>query len=484
MALLAELEGFLRGALWLTAGQVVATLIAGVASILVARILGPDGYGLYRLSMSAAGLLAVLSWLGVDQAAIRQASRDRQNAKTVLDTAVTFALANTLALTAIGLSASSLLASAVNRPQIAQLVSLASIATAFTVLFSTVNLLTAVDRPDAPAKAGIALQLLRAILVAGLALLAGYQGAVLGHSIAYVAASLIALAMYSKAVGLWKPTFSGLRGLLAFGFPLWLPSVIGTLVAFTTTAVMGRLLSDAEIGLFSVALNFIALMGVLVTPLSTMALPYISASNNSEKEALGHVVKASALVSTPIAIYAMLYAEPLVQAVYGRAYAGAAWPLRILALQYLLPLAGSAGLAQYLIAKGDNKTVMKASILASLTQLLAIYPLTSTLQTLGVAVATVASQVAGLAYTAMKARVKAYTLKPLPPALIAALPATPLLFLQAHPLLKAALGFTAYTAAYLLAALKTGAIPPTLTTTLLKSLHANKKPEAVLHGKP
>ncbi|QOJ79283.1 oligosaccharide flippase family protein [Infirmifilum lucidum] len=480
---MAEPEYFLRGAFWLTAGQLTATLVAGIASILVARILGPDGYGLYSLSISAASLLAVFSWFGVDQATVRYASREKQKAKRYLDAAVTLAIINTLALAALGTAASRLLASAVNRPQLAQLVSLASIALAFSVLFSTSGLLTAVGRPDVTAKAGVALQLLRALLVTSLALLAGYYGAVLGHSLAYVAASLLVLAVYSRTIGAWRPTLSGLGRVLAFGIPLWLPGVIGALVAFTRTAIMGMLLSNTDIGGLAVAMNFTALLGVLVAPFSSMALPYISASNNSEERALSHVVKSSALVATPLAVYTLLYAEPLVHAVYGAEYAGAAWPLRILALQYLLPLAGSAGLAQYLVAKGDNMTVLEASVLANLVQLATVYPLTRALHALGVAATLAASQAAWLAYTALKAGVKAYTLKPLPPALLAALPAALPLLLQAHQLLKAALGLAIYAAAYAILALKTGALAPADVAVLLRQFHSLTAGPAETPGK-
>ncbi|WP_460025007.1 oligosaccharide flippase family protein [Infirmifilum sp. SLHALR2] len=465
-----ELEDFLRGTAWLTAGQLTATFIAGLASIAIARILGPSGYGLYSLSISAAGLLALLSWLGVDQAAVRKASRDRQSSKQVLDTALTFALLNALAVAAAGLASSQLLAQAVGRPEIAATVALASLSVALAIPLAATNLLTAVGRADVPAKAGVALQLLRAALVPSLALAAGYYGAVTGHSAAYLLAALIALALYRRATGPWRPTLTGLRELISFGAPLWLPGILGTLVAFARTAATGQLLANAEIGALAAAMNFSALAGILVTPFSSMALPYISSSNGGERRALRHVVRTSALVSAPIAVYTLLYAEPLVQAVYGEAYSAAALPLRVLALQYLLPLFGSTALTQYLVARGDNKTVLKASIASSLTQLAAIYPLTLAARTLGVAASIILSQAAGLTYTYLKARENALEPTPLLPALIAALPSLPLILAGTHPLLKATAGMAVYTASYILAALATGTLTRAEVSTLITAL--------------
>ncbi|MEZ0346410.1 MAG: oligosaccharide flippase family protein, partial [Infirmifilum sp.] len=387
---MADVEYFIKGALWLSAGQVISTFIAGVTSIVLARLLGPDGYGLYSLSISTAGLLAVFSWFGVDQAAIRGASREGGAAGRILDVAVTFSVLNAVSLLVVGVLASRVLAYAVDRPWVSQAVAAASVSVASGVLFSSSGLLTAAGRPDVPAKAGVVLQLLRGFLVPGLALYLGFYGAVLGHSISYLLASAAVLGFYVRVMGGWRPSLEGLGGMLLFGVPLWLPSVLAMFVGFARAVVMGHVLSNGEIGEFSVAMNFVALMGVLVTPMSSMALPYISMANNSEEEALRHVVRVSAFLATPVAVFSMLYAAPLVELFYGKAYLGASGVLMILTLQYMLCLGGSVGLGQYLVAKGLNRAVLEASALGSLVQLAALYPLVLALRSQGVALAIVA----------------------------------------------------------------------------------------------
>jgi len=163
-------------------------------------------------------------------------------------------------------------------------------------------------------------------------------------------------------------------------------------------------------------------------------------------------------VATPVAVFTALSARPLVEAVYGEAYSPAAQPLRVLALAYLLPLAGSAGLTQYLVAKGDNRTVLEASLLSNAVQLAALYPLTRAAGAPGVAAAILLSQAAGLLYARARAGVEVLELNPLPPALLAAVPALPPLLLNLRPLPKVLVGFALYAAAYLLAAFKVGVL--------------------------
>jgi len=57
-----------HGALFLFSGQVLATIIAAVGSILIARLLGPDLYGVYSLSLVVPSFLLLFTDFGISPA--------------------------------------------------------------------------------------------------------------------------------------------------------------------------------------------------------------------------------------------------------------------------------------------------------------------------------------------------------------------------------------------------------------------------------
>ena len=68
----------LKGSIFLFAGNLAATIIGAITSILIARLLGPDGYGLYTLVLTPASFLLLFSGFGVGAAAVKYISEARR----------------------------------------------------------------------------------------------------------------------------------------------------------------------------------------------------------------------------------------------------------------------------------------------------------------------------------------------------------------------------------------------------------------------
>lgn len=116
------------GAVSLLGGQALATLIAGLSSIALARVLGPSGYGRYSLSTTVAGFLMLATDFGVSAALAREASRllaEREALAPLAGVALRFVLLSSLCAAAVGLPLSGALASTLlRRPDMAGLVEL------------------------------------------------------------------------------------------------------------------------------------------------------------------------------------------------------------------------------------------------------------------------------------------------------------------------------------------------------------------------
>jgi O-antigen/teichoic acid export membrane protein len=64
-----------RGSFSLIAGTAASTVIGAIAVIIIARLLGPAGYGLYTLSFVLPALFVSIADFGVSPALSRQAAR-------------------------------------------------------------------------------------------------------------------------------------------------------------------------------------------------------------------------------------------------------------------------------------------------------------------------------------------------------------------------------------------------------------------------
>src|SRR3990170_1749482 len=65
------------------AGRVTGRVLQAFGQILLARLLGPDTYGLYALALTALGLAALVAPLGLDRAVIRFARTDVNGSRTL-----------------------------------------------------------------------------------------------------------------------------------------------------------------------------------------------------------------------------------------------------------------------------------------------------------------------------------------------------------------------------------------------------------------
>ncbi len=70
-------RGSVRGGLFLISGNALGTLLLAVASIVIARLLGPEAYGIYSISLVVPAFLLIFANLGINVAVVRYCARFR-----------------------------------------------------------------------------------------------------------------------------------------------------------------------------------------------------------------------------------------------------------------------------------------------------------------------------------------------------------------------------------------------------------------------
>ncbi len=194
-----------RGSFILFAGNFVSTGILTIATIVIARLLGPPGYGAYTLVFLAPSILTLFVGLGVGTAVTRYvafslSTGEREKAASMTRTAILFTLMFGLALSGLNFLAAPYFVSAfLHRPELIQYVWVSSIyVAAVTVAQTATSALIGWNSMTQVSLYAILQALLKLTVGAGLVLAGfGVYGAVVGHVASYIIQGAVAcIAIY------------------------------------------------------------------------------------------------------------------------------------------------------------------------------------------------------------------------------------------------------------------------------------------------
>ena len=294
-SLVAHLGGvaFLRPAAILQAGSLGLTAVGFVASVLLARALGPAGYGTYSLIMSVGTTIGLLRRLGQDYAATSRlaegyaAGRSRVVRDALVLYVVLSVLTSVLVLPPAMLAAPWIAATFLGGPEDAGLLRLYLVQGFWAVVPGwTVIALQATRRIGALVGFENWTTLIGQLLPVGLAL-AGFG--LLGVFWGQVGASLIALlvggAVYAR-LARSDPLLPSAGHLMASltrpGIALWCETRFGlsiaadknlvSLFALLPILLLGLVAAEDDVGLLRAALSYMAIPAVLLSPISRLMM--------------------------------------------------------------------------------------------------------------------------------------------------------------------------------------------------------------------
>ncbi|MCS7104632.1 MAG: oligosaccharide flippase family protein [Thermofilaceae archaeon] len=384
-------------------GQVLATFIAGLSSIVLARLLGPEGYGRYSLSTTVASFLMLLTNFGVHAALTREASKlvakgSLQAFSPLVGVALRFSLITSFLASTVGfLFSSALSLLLLNRLELVHLVRLALPLVIIDPLFNLVYAsLLGLGDAKALALMPIVRDFSRGVLSPLLALGSGCEGAVtglvVGHALAAVAGFIL---LWRRVGGLGFARWGDLKPLLRYGLPLHVSTVLSTGLMVYQNSLLAWFATDEEVGNLKIAGNFYALLQLVSLPITSALFPAFSKLEKEESgRAFKFAVKYSALLLAPAGAYACVMSRDLVRLIYGDAYRLAPVYFSIQAVSFLWSGLGTAVLGSFLQGIGESKVVFEAMLVYAS----AFVPLSLSLALVagvyGVLVATLASNLA------------------------------------------------------------------------------------------
>ncbi len=408
-----------KGGVSLFLGNALSTVILAVGAILVARLLGPEGYGLYALSLVVPAFLGQLISLGIDQALTRFSAKHRvegrpQLAANFLRSGFTFKLLTGVAMSAIGFVFSDLFAVYVlNRSDLGFLIKLASLGILFQVVFTALNsAFTGLDKME---KSALTIGF-QSIAKATLALLLiffgfGVVGAVLGHVLSYMFAAV--LGSIILLIGPYRrlrasPDDNGcflgdLKSMVDFGFPLYLSTLTSIFLNQYQFMLLGFYASDFQIGNFNAALNFTALLNMLNIPVATALFPAFSKFN--PKSDIGELrrffrfsTKYTSLLIVPATVVVAILSKDLVSAIFGSSFELAPQFLALYAISFLYTGMGSLVLGSFLNGIGETKLNFKIGLVNAIIFAFSALLLAQLYSVFGLILAFLISNLVSIAY--------------------------------------------------------------------------------------
>lgn len=350
-----------RGLGWSTAGNLVMRLGNFLISILVARLLAPDQFGVFAVALTIWNVLVTLAELGLGADLVRARDPARR-APTVA----------TLGVLTSGLLACTMfvgaapLAEAFRSPEatgVVQLMSLTLVLFGFTIVPAA--RLQREFRQGALFTVNVTAMLVSAGVIVILAVRGHGPAALAWGQIAQQAAAVIGLHLATLSRPRFGFRLDVARESLAFCIPLGMANMVSWLLLTLDNLIVARGLSAAHLGLYVLAFNVSSWpMTAVGQSIRAVALPAFSGIADAEQRraALVRCSPPTAALAVLMALGLSTLAGPVVRTLYGDRWAAAADALVGLAvfggIRVVLDL-----VATFLIAEGRTRSVLLVQVL-------------------------------------------------------------------------------------------------------------------------
>lgn len=370
------MEDFAKGGFTLFIGNNASLIILAIGAIIVARLIGPEGLGLYALSLAFSSILVGLIDLGISPAVTYYSTRLRVEGRSdllskMLRSAYLNRISLGLVVAAASFFCSDYVASLLNRPEASTFIKITSL---LVVAQSTFNLnnsaFLGLDRVRSYSTSLIIQSVVKTLLsplliLAGL----GVEGALIGLVGSFFLTSIIGcLLLYNYAAALGKPSEDSfadtLKIMVRYGLPLYLSSVIAMIISQFRTLMLAFFTSDAEIGNFSVVVTLSSTMNVLILPLSALFPAFSKLKSESELRKMFTIcVKYASLLMIPATIAVMALSKEVVFTLYGRAFELAPHFLTLHMIQFLYVAGGLIVLTYLFSGVGKTGVIFRSGLI-------------------------------------------------------------------------------------------------------------------------
>ena len=368
-----------RGTAIVFFGTIVSLLLGIGTLIIIVRYITQDEYGIFSLASVIVGILIVVAALGLPEAVTRYIGYFRGNnelhrIKSVVFSSLGFAITTAIISGIILYFISDLLATeAFNKPDLSTPLKIMSAGIPFAVLTTMlITIFRGFDRVDV--RVFFQDFIGTSLLLVSLGVIFLLDLHFLGVVYAVVASSVLTCLLLT-IYALRKsplPTYGQRieramgKELLLFSLPLLGIAMLGLVVTWTDTLMLGYFKDSSDVGLYNGALPLarlvpLPLLSTLFIYVPVLAQLYAKNLNHEMKRTYQVLTKWTTSLSLPLFLLLMVFPEDILNIVFGNQYIEAAQALRILSVGFFFDtFLGANG--SILMIMGRTKLLMWASL--------------------------------------------------------------------------------------------------------------------------
>jgi stage V sporulation protein B len=370
----------LRGSFALFAGNFVSTALSFVAILFIARLLGPDSYGVYTLCVLIPSLLLNFLGFGVTSGITRYAalylSRGRPDvARRMTVNGAVFVIVFGVALAAIDLGTAGFTArSLLHRPEIEPLIQFASVFILVQAAFqSGVAALLGWSYMGRISGTTIVQGALRLAVVVPLLYL-GYQvyGALAAYAISVGLGGLLAFYLLWQGMRGTKSEkghfFSDVKTLLSYGRELFVGTFVTNISSQYVVLILAIIASNTYVGFYQSAANFVTAITITSGAIAQALFPafaHLEGTKADVGRAFTLATKYMGFAIAPVIFLLMSASVQLIRLPLGSSYSAAAFFLTLLAFSNVSLIFGHGVLPSFFNGLGKPRYYMVFSLAGS-----------------------------------------------------------------------------------------------------------------------
>ncbi len=369
----------------LTVGRVLSLLIGIATVVIIARLLGPSGYGVFTIAFAFFMFVSAASNFGFGQYLIKHLSeaedrRDKEAFAKSLGAAFVAVVGIGLVLTVIGIAASGPVSGLLNISGVDQplLVIAASIVFFAMMYGSSDYALVGVGKNAAAAAVEILENVVMLAASVALVLMGfGPEGAMAGILVSYLVAGAIGtylifrFARRSMRVRVNIPSARDLRKAFAFSLPIAGNNFLNNSMPSFGTLLLGFFVTAYDLGNFGIALRARTMLAIFYTTAAVSLIPTLTlAASRGGKSSgkLEHVYNKSmvysVLASVPIITYLGVYSTALVYLFISQSFGTAPLYLSLIALGTIIGVVGVYATSMFIARAKTSKLIVYSGICA------------------------------------------------------------------------------------------------------------------------
>jgi len=394
-----------RGAGIVFLGSIVGLGLKLLAKMIITRSVTVSEFGVYSLASVIFSIALVVSLLGMEEGVPRQVAYEEEPSKTV-GSSIIVALFSGTTVAAFLFIFSTYIADLFKEGMLDFVIKVFSIALPFSVLSSTMLAnFRGFEMPEIKVCLGDVLK--NSVFVVTLLLLYLTNPSLSGVLMAFVLATLVSFISltytFIRRID-YSFDLSAVPDLLRFSIPLLLAIMLGMVMAWTDTIMIGYFESARDVGLYSAAQTLAALLPVFLSSAGYMFVP-VASKALSKGESIGKMYRTTTkwifVVTVPFFAILMLHPKFVLNLFFGNDYSEAGIVLEVLALGFMFHVALGLNGAS-LIVFGGGRYLMYMTLVGAVCNVVLNLVLIPVYGILGAGMATTASYVLANSVASLK----------------------------------------------------------------------------------